>query len=178
MEELIHLKINNMPVTVKKGTKILEAARMLHIDIPHLCYHPDQKIKARCRICSVEVVGKRRLLAACSTECWEGMEVYTDTQVVRDTQRGILQLIMADHEENCLTCPRNGNCVLQDLCSRFNVLKPKIPHVSKPQPKFGNNPSLLHDPEKCVKRGAVLRKKCVKHRKSCLKKCKKAVKVV
>ena len=157
MEELIHLKINNMPVTVKKGTKILEAARMLHIDIPHLCYHPDQKIKARCRICSVEVVGKRRLLAACSTECWEGMEVYTDTQVVRDTQRGILQLIMADHEENCLTCPRNGNCVLQDLCSRFNVLKPKIPHVSKPQPKFGNNPSLLHDPEKCVKCGRCIR---------------------
>lgn len=157
MEELVHLKINNMPVTVKKGTKILEAARMLHIDIPHLCYHPDQRVKARCRICSVEVVGKRRLLAACSTECWEGMEVYTDTQVVRDTQRGILQLIMADHEENCLTCPRNGNCTLQDLCSRFNVLKPKIPHVSKPKPKFGSNPSLLHDPEKCVKCGRCIR---------------------
>lgn len=88
---------------------------MLHIDIPHLCYHPDQRIKARCRICSVEVVGQRRLLAACSTECWEGMEVFTDTKVVRDTQRGILQLIMADHEENCLTCPRNGNCVLQNF---------------------------------------------------------------
>ncbi len=157
MEELINLKINNMPISVKKGTKILQAAKMLHIDIPHLCYHPDQKIKARCRICSVEVVGTRRLLAACSTECWEGMEVFTDTQVVRDTQRGILQLIMADHEENCLTCPRNGNCVLQKLCSRFNVLKPNLPHVSQPQPKKGNNPSLLHDPEKCVKCGRCIR---------------------
>ena len=85
MEELINLKINNMPISVKKGTKILQAAQMLHIDIPHLCYHPDQRIKARCRICSVEVVGQRRLLAACSTECWEGMEVFTDTKVVRDT---------------------------------------------------------------------------------------------
>ena len=62
MEELINLKINNMPISVKKGTKILQAAQMLHIDIPHLCYHPDQRIKARCRICSVEVVGRKRLL--------------------------------------------------------------------------------------------------------------------
>lgn len=157
MDELINLKINNIPISVKKGTKILQAAKMLHIDIPHLCYHPDQKIKARCRICSVEVVGQRRLLAACSTDCWEGMEVFTDTQVVRDTQRGILQLIMADHEENCLTCPRNGNCVLQQLCSRFNVLKPNIPHVGKPQPKLIDNPSLIHDPEKCVKCGRCIR---------------------
>ncbi len=157
MEELINLKINNIPITVKKGTKILQAAAMLHIDIPHLCYHPDQRIKARCRICSVEVVGSRRLLAACSTECWEGMEVYTDTQVVRDTQRGILQLIMSDHEENCLTCPRNNNCQLQSLCSRFNILKPHIPHVSKKKPKLGSNPSLLHDPEKCVKCGRCIR---------------------
>ncbi len=157
MEELINLKINNIPITVKKGTKILQAAAMLHIDIPHLCYHPDQRIKARCRICSVEVVGSRRLLAACSTECWEGMEVYTDTQVVRDTQRGILQLIMSDHEENCLTCPRNNNCQLQSLCSRFNILKPHIPHVSKKKPKVGANPCLLHDPEKCVKCGRCIR---------------------
>lgn len=74
MEDMINLKINGMPVRVHKGTKILEAARLLHDDIPHLCYHPDQRIKARCRICSVEVVGKKRLLAACATECWEGME--------------------------------------------------------------------------------------------------------
>ena len=157
MEELINLKINNMPVQVKKGTKIMQAAQKLHIDIPHLCYHPDQHIKARCRICSVEVVGSRRLLAACSTECWEGMEVFTDTQVVRDTQHGILQLIMADHEENCLTCPRNNNCTLQKLCSRFNILKPHIPHVGKPQPKRGTNPSILQDPEKCVKCGRCIR---------------------
>ena len=157
MEELINLKINNMPISVKKGTKILQAAQMLHIDIPHLCYHPDQRIKARCRICSVEVVGQRRLLAACSTECWEGMEVFTDTKVVRDTQRGILQLIMADHEENCLTCPRNGNCVLQKLCSRFNVLRPNIPHVGQHIEKRGANPSLVHDPEKCVKCGRCIR---------------------
>ncbi len=157
MEDMINLKINGMPVRVHKGTKILEAARLLHIDIPHLCYHPDQRIKARCRICSVEVVGKKRLLAACATECWEGMEVFTDTKVVRDTQRGILQLIMADHEENCLTCPRNGNCVLQQLCSRFNILRPNLTHVAEHLTVRTGNPSLVHDPEKCVKCGRCIR---------------------
>jgi len=157
MAEMINLTINDLPVTVEKGTKILQAAKQLHIDIPHLCYHPDQRVKARCRICSVEVVGKKRLLAACATECWDGMEVYTDTQVVRDTQRGILQLIMADHEENCLTCPRNGNCVLQELCSRFNIRRPNLTHVGKAIPIKTNNPSLVHDPEKCVKCGRCIR---------------------
>ena len=71
MEELINLKINNMPISVKKGTKILQAAQMLHIDIPHLCYHPDQRIKARCRICSVEVVGQRQLALLNVGKVWK-----------------------------------------------------------------------------------------------------------
>ena len=84
--EMVHLKINHIPVEAPKGTKIIEAAKRINIDIPHLCYHPDQRVKARCRLCSVEVAGKKKLLAACSTEVWEGMEVFTDTQIVRDTQ--------------------------------------------------------------------------------------------
>ena len=62
-QQMIHLTINHIPVEVPKGTKIMQAAQKLGIDIPHLCYHEDQRIKARCRLCSVEVVGKRRLLA-------------------------------------------------------------------------------------------------------------------
>ena len=98
-KEMVHITINNIPLEVAKGTKILEAAKKLNIDIPHLCYHPDQRVKAHCRICSVEVTGKRRLLAACSTEVWEGMDIHTDTQIVRDTQVGILQLILANLTE-------------------------------------------------------------------------------
>src|SRR5574344_337161 len=88
---MVNLTINNIAVQVPKGTKIMQAALTLGIDIPHLCYHEDQRIKAHCRLCSVEVTGKRRLLAACSTEVWEGMDVHTDTQIVRDTQVSILQ---------------------------------------------------------------------------------------
>ena len=91
--EMVNLTINNIPLTVPKGTKIMQAAQEIGIDIPHLCYHEDQSIKAHCRLCSVEVTGRRRLLAACSTEVWEGMEVHTDTPIVRDTQVAILQLM-------------------------------------------------------------------------------------
>ena len=61
MSELVNVKINGLPIAVPKGTRIIEAARMLHIDIPHLCYHPDQTIKAHCRMCSVEVSGNSKL---------------------------------------------------------------------------------------------------------------------
>lgn len=155
--EMVNIKINNIPLEVEKGTKILEAAKKIHIDIPHLCYHPDQKVKAHCRICCVEVVGNRRLLAACSTEVWEGMEIHTDTQIVRDTQVGILQLILANHEQNCLTCARNQNCDLQRLCSRFNILKSNLPDVCDHFPVQDTNPSIVRDPSKCIKCGRCVR---------------------
>ena len=155
--EIVNVKINNIPLKVEKGTKILEAAKKINIDIPHLCYHPDQSIKAHCRICTVEVVGSRRLLAACSTEVWEGMEIHTDTKLVRDTQVGILELILATHEQNCLTCSRNQNCDLQKLCSRFNVLNSNLPDVTEHLPIHDTNPSIIRDPAKCVKCG-----RCVK----------------
>ena len=155
--QMIHLKINNMPVSVPKGTKILQAAQSIGIDIPHLCFHPDQRAKARCRICSVEVVGNRRLLAACSTEVWEGMEVFTDTQIVRDTQVGILQLIMADHDKNCLTCARNQRCELQALCAKFNIQIPNVPDVTKKRATENTNPSIVRNPAKCIKCGRCVR---------------------
>ena len=154
---MVHLTINNIPVEVPKGTKITQAALKLGIDIPHLCYHEDQKIKAHCRLCSVEVVGKRRLLAACSTECWEGMEVHTDTQIVRDTQVSILQLMLANHNKDCLSCPRNQNCDLQRLCSRFNILKSPLPSVVKITPRIETNPSIVRDPSKCIRCGRCIR---------------------
>lgn len=155
--EMINLTINNIPLTVKKGTRIIEAAREIGIDIPHLCYHPDQNIKAHCRMCVVEVVGSRKLLAACSTQVWEGMEVHTDTKKVRDTQVGVLEMILADHNQDCLSCARNGNCDLQKLCSRFNLIKPELTPVAKKPMVQDLNPSLVRDLSKCVKCG-----RCVK----------------
>lgn len=156
-QAMVHLTINNIPLAVPKGTKIMQAAQKLGIDIPHLCYHEDQRIKARCRLCSVEVVGKRRLLAACSTEVWEGMEVHTDTQIVRDTQVAILQLMLANHHKDCLSCPRNQNCDLQRLCSRFNIQHSSLPSVCKEEPRIVTNPAIVRDPSKCIRCGRCIR---------------------
>lgn len=155
--EMIHLSINNIPLSVKKGTTIMRAAREIGIDIPHLCFHPDQSVKAHCRMCVVEVIGSRKLLAACSTQVWEGMEVHTDTKNVRDTQVGVLEMILADHNQDCLSCARNGNCDLQRLCSRFNLLKPSLPPVVNKTLVQDGNPSLVRDLSKCIKCG-----RCVK----------------
>ena len=154
---MVHLTINNIPVEVPKGTKIMQAAQQLGIDIPHLCYHEDQKIKAHCRLCSVEVTGKRRLLAACSTECWEGMDVHTDTQIVRDTQVSILELMLANHKKDCLSCARNQNFDLQRLCTRFNIQDSPLPSVVKLEPRIETNPSIIRDPAKCIRCGRCIR---------------------
>lgn len=154
---MINLKINDIPVSVPKGTKVIEAAKKIGIDIPHLCYHPDQQIKARCRVCSVEVKGKNRLLASCSTEVWEGMEVYTDTETVRNAQVGILQLILSSHNQECRVCNKNGSCDLQELCNRFNIEKEILPDVCKYQKAKNTNPSLVRDPSKCIKCGRCIR---------------------
>ena len=106
----VHIKINNMPLEVEGGTLLIDAARQLGIDIPHMCYHHDQESKAHCRLCVVEVKGQRKLQTSCTTPVSEGMEVFTDTQKVYDAQVGILELMLADHKQNCLSCARSGNC--------------------------------------------------------------------
>ena len=157
MSEMVHITINKQPLEVPAGTRIIEAAKMLNIDIPHLCYHPDKTIKAHCRMCMVEVVGSRKLTAACSTVVWEGMEVITDSKKVYDAQTGVLDLILSDHKTNCLSCARNGSCELQALCRRFNRLHPELPDISSDEPLRIDNPSIVRDPAKCVKCG-----RCVK----------------
>src|SRR6056297_2451972 len=92
--------IDNKEISVPKGTTILEAAKMVSINIPTLCNHPDQSIKANCRICLVQT-GPDKLAAACSTYVWDGMKVNTLSKLVRDTQRGVLELILANHPQDC-----------------------------------------------------------------------------
>ena len=153
----VHIKINNLPLEVEEGTLVIDAARMLNIDIPHMCYHPDQESKAHCRLCVVEIKGQRKLQTSCTTPVAEGMEVFTDTQKVYSAQKGVLELMLADHKQNCLSCARNGTCELQALCRRFNLLVPDLPDISSREPIRVDNPSIVKDPAKCVKCG-----RCVK----------------
>ena len=147
----VKIKIDNIDLIVPDGTTILEAAKKVNINIPHLCYHPDQTIKANCRMCVVEVSGSKKLTAACSSYVFEGMEVQTNTKKVRDMQKGILELILANHDQDCLKCLRNGNCELQALCQRFNISKTNLYDTADALPLDNTNPSLVRDSSKCVK---------------------------
>ncbi|MCQ2552799.1 MAG: [FeFe] hydrogenase, group A [Clostridia bacterium] len=121
MEKMVNLKINNIPVTVPEDTKIIEAARQAGIKIPSLCYLKDINEIGACRICVVEVKGAKSLVASCVYPVSEGMEVFTDTEKVRQSRRLTLELILSNHRMECLTCPRNGNCELRQLAADMGI---------------------------------------------------------
>ncbi|MDD2962885.1 MAG: NADH-dependent [FeFe] hydrogenase, group A6 [Bacteroidales bacterium] len=152
--ELIKLTIDKRSVEVEKGTTILQAARQIGIDIPTLCYFSlgDMKIENKpggCRICVVEVEGRRNLAPACATECMAGMVVRTNTIRVLNARRTVLELILSDHPFDCLVCAKSGNCELQDLAHKFGVRE--IPYKGEQSTyRKDTSPSIIRDVDKCV----------------------------
>jgi NADP-reducing hydrogenase subunit HndD len=146
-----NVMIDNKKITVPEGTKILEAACLLNINIPTLCYHPDQKVKANCRICVVQERGKNTLTSACTTAVWDGADIVTNSNFVRDAQKGILELILANHPQDCLHCIRNGKCELQDISKKFNVFNSNLTRVDEKVEIDDSNPSIVREPSKCIK---------------------------
>lgn len=119
--ENVNVKINGISVSVPAGSTILEAARIAGVKIPTLCFLKDINEIGACRMCVVEVKGARNLVAACVYPVNEGMEVLTNTKRLLDSRRRTLELILSDHEKNCLSCVRSGNCELQQLCKELGV---------------------------------------------------------
>ena len=119
--ENVTLKINGMEVSAPKGSTILEAARLAHIEIPTLCFLKEINEIGACRICVVEVKGARSLVASCVYPVAEGMEVWTNTPKVLDSRKKTLQLLLSNHDRKCLSCVRSGNCELQQLAKELGV---------------------------------------------------------
>lgn len=149
----VKLIIDGIEVTADANTTIMEAAKTVNIDIPSLCYHPDQSIKGSCRVCIVEVEGQNTFTAACCTPVRNGMVVKTNTQKIREARKTILQLILANHNCECLTCVRNNNCELQSLCKKLNVENAPMDKFVDNLPIDESNPSIVRDPSKCIKCG-------------------------
>jgi formate dehydrogenase major subunit len=115
-------KINGQDVTVPAGTTILEAAREAGIEVPNLCYQPLLRPWGSCRICTVEILGKRGgLIESCATPLGEGMEVLTHSEPCIDARQFILQMYLIDHALDCPTCDKSGECYLQDNTYLHNV---------------------------------------------------------
>jgi NADP-reducing hydrogenase subunit HndD len=150
----IKLIIDNKEVSVPIGTTILKAAREIGIDIPTLCHFELDGMNIHnkpggCRICVVEVEGRRNLAPACVTECTEGMIVRTNSIRVLNSRRTVLELILSDHPADCLVCAKSGNCELQSLATRFGVRE--IPFQGEQSSyKVEVSPSIVRDMNKCV----------------------------
>lgn len=119
--ENITIKINGIEVSAPKGSTILEAARLAHIEIPTLCFLKEINEIGACRICVVEVKGARSLVASCVYPINEGMEVWTNTPKVLDSRKKTMQLLLSNHNRSCLSCVRSKNCELQTLARELGV---------------------------------------------------------
>ena len=111
----ISLTIDGEPVTVPEGTTVLRAAAEAGINIPKLCATDSLEPFGSCRLCLVEIEGAKGLPASCTTEVREGMVVRTQTGRLADVRRNVMELYISDHPLDCLTCPTNGDCELQDM---------------------------------------------------------------
>ncbi len=132
----VNLTIDGIPVTVPEGTTILEAAKKVNVKIPVLCHHPDLKVRAVCRLCVVECDGARKLKAACAQDVWEGVSVVTDNARLRNIRRMILEMILAEHPQDCLSCIRNQTCELQELARQFGIYNPGFPVEARDMEKL------------------------------------------
>ncbi|MGB9885594.1 MAG: NADH-dependent [FeFe] hydrogenase, group A6 [Moorellales bacterium] len=148
--DMVNITIDGRKLAVPKGSTILEAARRAGIDIPTLCYHPDQEVKGVCRVCVVEVEGSRTLQPACAYPVAEGMVVRTNTPLVRQTRRMVVELMLARHPADCTSCVRNLRCELQALAERLGIREVRFGREEKGLPLDESNPAIVRDPNKCI----------------------------
>ncbi|HRX11760.1 MAG TPA: [FeFe] hydrogenase, group A, partial [Draconibacterium sp.] len=152
--EVINLIIDNKPVVVKKGTTILEAAKGIGVHIPTLCHMKldDLNIENKpggCRICVVEVDGRRNLAPACCTDVFEGMNVSTHSIRAINARRTVMELILSDHPADCLICAKSGNCDLQNMAHNLGIRKI---HYQGEQSHYreDTSPAIIREVDKCI----------------------------
>jgi len=147
---LVTIKIDGKPIQVEEGMSVLQAARQVQLKIPALCYHPDLPAWAACGICVVKVEKSPKMMRACALPVSEGLSVITNDPELVEVRRSVLQLILASHPQECLTCMRNQNCELQRLSAEFGIRDIPFEMHPKKLPKDESTTSIVLDPSKCV----------------------------
>ena len=153
MAKKVKITINEVAVEIEAGTSILDAARQTGVIIPTLCYHKDLCVAGNCRVCVVEIVGQKRLSAACATPCEEGMDILTNSFKVRNARKHIIELLLSEHNADCTRCYKNGNCELQKLASDFKIMTQDfirlVPYKNYTIDQY--SPSIIKDDSKCIR---------------------------
>ncbi|MCI9063319.1 MAG: 2Fe-2S iron-sulfur cluster binding domain-containing protein [Clostridia bacterium] len=150
MPNMINLKIDGIDVEVPENTTVLAAAKKANIDIPTLCFLKEINAAGDCRMCIVDIEGRRGFVPSCITRVEEGMVVKTNTPEINEARRVILDLILSSHNRECLTCVRNGNCELQTLAKQFGITELEYEGEKIAATIDEISPSIVRDTSKCI----------------------------
>jgi len=154
---MARITINDREFTVPDNISVLDAARISGIYIPTLCNHPKLTPSGGCRLCIVEIKGIPRPVASCTTPVTDGMDISTATVQVEELRKLVLELIISDHPNDCMTCEATGNCALQELAYAYGVKGIEYAGERRFYTKRDGNPFIERDLEKCILCG-----RCVK----------------
>jgi len=150
MSELIKMRINDVEVEVSPDSMIIEAADQAGIEIPRFCYHKKLSISANCRMCMVEVEKAPKPLPACATPVAEGMQVFTESDVSKDAQKGTMEFLLINHPLDCPICDQGGECELQDVAVEYGSDVSRYSEAKRivPDPDLG--PLISTDMNRCI----------------------------
>ena len=152
-EARVTLEIDGREVTVPAGTSIMRAARESGVNVPKLCATDMLEAFGSCRLCLVEIEGRDGTPASCTTPVAPGMKVRTQTPLLHDLRRGVMELYISDHPLDCLTCPTNGDCELQDMAGAVGLREVRYGYTGEHHleaPKDESNPYFTFDGSKCI----------------------------
>ena len=156
-KKMIPITIDGLKIEVEEGSTIVEAASHVGVRIPTLCHHPDLSIPGACRGCVVDVKDRGHYMAACSVKVWEGMEVETNSLQIRQARRDIVELILDNHDKDCQTCERSGNCELQNLANEMGIRERLFEGTRKNLREDHSSCAVVRNPNKCILCGRCIR---------------------
>ena len=147
----VTLTIDGKPVTVPKGTTVLQACEQAQSPVPFYCYHPGLSIAGNCRICLVEIEGTPKLQISCYTTAADGMKVHTTSDKTLNGRRDVLEFLLINHPLDCPVCDQAGECWLQDYYMEHGLYDPKFNEQKLKKPKkVPVGPTVMLDAERCI----------------------------
>jgi len=149
-QKLVKLKINEREVEVPAGTLVIEAAKQIATEVPSFCYYPGLSLQAACRMCLVEVEKMPKLQTACTLVATEGMVVRTDTPVIHQARKGMLEFLLTNHPLDCPVCDKGGECELQDMTFRYGADTSRFVEekIHRPEEKWSE--IVYYDAPRCI----------------------------
>lgn len=154
---MLEIIVNGKKIKAKEGSNLLDTCIENGIQIPHLCHKKGLSPVGVCRLCLVKVTGMRGLVPSCCTQVSGGMEVITDDEEINELRKTNLEMLLSEHEHNCMTCESNGRCELQELVYQFGIDKIRFPINKERLPIDDSSLVIIRDPNKCILCGRCVR---------------------